>query len=168
MGEDMLPTHAVVNKLDEGNQTQMVSCYVHDPPFVLMPEIIQRREHTPHFIRRSECAFSKHPVKIFQGLPMVRVRPCSIVKWTFRNNVHAVLQLTHWQLYSKVANMSTSSTVSTSEIRWGMAMRYCTQPANNSTGPTPVRISASRGNVVVTLVVRVPAGTSDEKPQAAH
>ena len=62
MCEDMLHIHSLVDKLDESDNAQVVTGNINDPPFVLVLEIIQRRKHAPHLIRRAELALSKHPV----------------------------------------------------------------------------------------------------------
>jgi hypothetical protein len=98
MCENVLHVHTVVDKLDKGNDTHVVTSNIDDPPFVLVPEIIQRRKHTPHLVRRVEFAFSKNPVQVFQSLSVIGMRPGCIVEWALRNNMHATLLLTFWQL----------------------------------------------------------------------
>ena len=60
MGEDVLHIHAVVDELDESDDAQGVSSDINDPPFVLVLEVIQRREHTPHLVRRAEFALAAY------------------------------------------------------------------------------------------------------------
>lgn len=41
MVHNVLDVHAVVSEIDKGNETQVVPTYINDPPFVLMPKVVQ-------------------------------------------------------------------------------------------------------------------------------
>ena len=41
MVHNVLDVQAIIFEIDEGNQTQIVPTYIHDPPFVLMCKVVQ-------------------------------------------------------------------------------------------------------------------------------
>jgi hypothetical protein len=98
MGENVFHIHTVMDKLDKGKNSQVVTSDIDDPPFVLVPEIIHRRKDPPHFVWRVEFALTKHPVQVFQSFPVVGMRSGCIREWALRYNMHATLLLTFWQL----------------------------------------------------------------------
>ena len=107
MCKDVLNIHALVDELDEADDSQVVASDINDPPFVLVSEIVQRWEQTPHFIGRTEFTLTEHPIQVFQGLPLVGMSLRCNIERAFRDDVHTVTLLTYWLPYGLVDNVST-------------------------------------------------------------